>query len=75
MTNTKYKEAMKAAKKEYNQWLKDNKMARALVKKEAAKIRKATLTARAKVAKKKVKVVKKKVTKKATKKKVARKKK
>jgi hypothetical protein len=66
MTNSEYKDAMKAAQKEFNQWLKDSKVARALVKKEASKIRKATLKARAKV--------KKKVTKKATKK-VARKKK
>ena len=80
MTRTEYKQIMKEAKAEFKLWLKDNKAARALIKKEAAKIRKATLTARAKAAKKKAvkKVVKKKkVTKKVIKKstrKVAKKK-
>jgi len=48
MTNKEYKQAMKEAKKEFNDWLKDNKRARALVKKAATKIRKATLKARSK---------------------------
>ena len=85
MTNSEYKAIMKEAKKEFNEWLKENKRDRAITKKLGLKIRKATLTARAKVAKKKVvkkkvkKVAKKKVVKKSTrkvaKKKVARKKK
>ncbi len=84
MTRTEYKLIMKEAKKEFNDWLKDNKKARALVKKAATKIRMATLASRStkkKAVKKKAvkkvvkkKVVKKKVTKKPTKK-VARKKK
>ena len=48
MTNAEYKKLMKEAKKEFNEWLRDNKRARALVKKEATKIRKATLKARGK---------------------------
>lgn len=68
MTNSEYKQIMKEAKAEFKLWLKDAKAARALIKKEAAKIRKATLTARAK-AKVKKKVVKKKVAKKVIKKK------
>lgn len=46
MTNAEYKQIMKEAKKEFNEWLKDNKKARALIKKEATKIRKATLKLR-----------------------------
>jgi len=90
MTNSEYKAIMKEAKKEFNDWLKENKRDRAITKKLGLKIRKATLTARAKasakVAKKKVvkkkvkkvvkkKVVKKKSTRKVAKKKVAKKKK
>lgn len=70
MTKSEYNQIMKECIREYKQWLKDSKVARALVKKEATKIRKATLTARTKVAKKKVV---KKSTRKSTRK-VARKK-
>lgn len=46
MTEAEYKQIMKEAKKEFNEWLKDNKRARALIKKKGQKIRKATLKAR-----------------------------
>jgi hypothetical protein len=46
MTNAEYKKVMKEAKQEFNEWLKDNKRSRALIKKAATKIRKATLKAR-----------------------------
>jgi hypothetical protein len=44
MTNKEYRQAMREAKKEYKQWLKDLKTGRLMVRKEAAKIRKATLS-------------------------------
>ncbi len=48
MTNAEYKKVMKEAKQEFKEWLSDNKKARAIVKKEATKIRKATLKSRTK---------------------------
>jgi hypothetical protein len=48
MTNAEYKQIMKEAKKEFNDWLKENKKERARVKKAALKIRKATLKSRGK---------------------------
>jgi len=55
MTTAEYRAVMKEAKKEFNDWLKENKKVRLRVKREAAKIRKATLTARAKPKKRKSK--------------------
>jgi hypothetical protein len=46
MTNAEYKQVMKEAKKEFKDWLADNKRTRGRVKKAATKIRKATLKAR-----------------------------
>jgi hypothetical protein len=48
MTDAEYKQVMKEAKKEFNDWLKDNKKARALIKKASAKIRKKNLAQRSK---------------------------